>query len=147
MDIANEKMGAAGSLVVAIVAHGLSVQDSWPFSTLSSFQERASSVRKLSGALYIGLNPLVTEADRKVWEYYSNYHPDAGWYEEGRAYQRYLDLDELDARPQVETDDPELHLEHGVANYIYDYKRDEDGKGVISPTADYYLPIWQVRHF
>jgi hypothetical protein len=147
MDIANEKMGAAGSLVVAIVAHGLSLQNAWPFVTLSSFQERAATVMRLSGALYIGLNPVVTEANRKEWENYTNYHPDANWYQEGREYQESLGFDDLDNRPQVGTDDPNLHLSSGVANYIYDFQRDDGGKGVISPTASHYLPIWQVRHF
>ena len=47
--------------------------------------------------------------------------------------------------PQVKTDDPNLILSTGVANYIYDFERDTTGKGVISPDADWYLPIWQVR--
>ena len=47
--------------------------------------------------------------------------------------------------PQVKTDDPNLILTTGVANYIYDFERDTTGKGVISPDADWYLPIWQVR--
>lgn len=57
MNIATEKMAAAGSLVVAIVAHGIALDDSWPFVTLSSFQERAATVKRLSGALYIGIDP------------------------------------------------------------------------------------------
>jgi len=44
LDIAREKMGAAGSLVVAIVAEGLAKEKEWPFVTLSSFQERAATI-------------------------------------------------------------------------------------------------------
>ena len=44
----------------------------------------------------------------------------------------------------MKTDDPNLIVTTGVANYIYDYKRDTTGKAVISPDADWYLPAWQV---
>ena len=53
-------MEAMGSLVVAIVAHGEDGgKANWPFVTLTSFQQRAATVKDLSGALYIGFNPLV----------------------------------------------------------------------------------------
>lgn len=64
-----------------------------------------------------------------------------------------MGIDILDDRVQIETDDPALRLENGVANFIYDYNRNiaSDnlfgvGKGVISPEAEHYLPIWQVRY-
>ena len=108
MDIINDKMGAAGSLVVAITAHGVDHERSWPFVALSSFQERAASVKRLSGALYIGINPLVKDEVRGEWEFYSNFEKDAEWYQEGREYQKLQGFDGLDNRPQVETDDPDL---------------------------------------
>jgi hypothetical protein len=138
-------MGAAGSLVVAIVADGLSHESAWPFVTLAAFQERAATVMRLSGALYIGMNPLVPHELREEWEAYSNFGDDTGWYQEGREYQKTLGFDDLDNRPQVETDDPNLDLSSGVANYIYDFDTDSGGKGVISPKATHYLPVWQVR--
>jgi len=92
----------------------------------------------------MGINPIVKDKDRVAWENYSNFGEDAKWYEEGREYQMMLGVDDLDNRPQVKTDDPNLHLTSGVANYIYDFERDTTGKGVISPKADWYLPIWQV---
>lgn len=146
MEIATNKMGAAGSLVVAIVAHGIALGNSWPFVTLSSFQERSATVMRLSGALYIGMNPIVKDEYRKEWENYSTTSEDAMWYEQGRNYQQELGFDGLDNRPQVKTDDPRLNLSTGVANYIYDFRRDQSGKGEISPTAPWYLPIWQVRY-
>ena len=137
-------MQAAGSLVVALIAHGQDHEISWPFVTLSSFQERATTVRDLSGILYLGYNPLVTHEKRLAWENYTMNHPDAQWYEEGREYQKTIGIDDLDNRPQVKTDDPNLILVDGVANYIYDFRRDDGGKGVISPEEDWYLPIWMV---
>ena len=56
-------MEAAGSLVVALVAHGQDVGN-WPFVTLSSFQQRAHTVKDLSGALYLGFNPVVSALHR-----------------------------------------------------------------------------------
>ena len=36
--------------------------------TLSSFEQRAATARKESGAIYLHINPLVTNATRKEWE-------------------------------------------------------------------------------
>lgn len=57
--VLKQKMEAAGSLVVAMVAHGVDHKRSWPFIALSSFQQRSSTVRGLSGALYLGFMPKV----------------------------------------------------------------------------------------
>jgi len=69
--------------VVALVAHGLAMENEWPFVTMTSFQERAATIMKLSGALYIGITPLVTRENRAKWENYSNGEA-AAWYEEAR---------------------------------------------------------------
>lgn len=144
-EIATHKLEAAGSLVVAMIAHGEDHKLGWPFVTLSSFQERAHTVKDLSGVLYLGFNPVVSREQRLAWENYTNYHPDANWYQEGREYQKVIGIDDLDNRPQVKTNDPQLDLSTGVANYIYDFERGTADKGIISPEADFYLPIWQVR--
>jgi len=47
----------------------------------------------------------------------------------------------------METDDPELNVTEGVANQIYDFDSMTNGKAVISPVANYYIPIWQVRTY
>ena len=139
-------MQAAGNLVVAMIAFSEDSESPWPFITLSSFQERAATTKDLSGILYLGMNPVVSREQRLAWENYTNNHPDSNWYEEGREYQKTIGTDDLDNRPQIKMDDPKLDLSNGVANYIYDFKRDTTGKGVISPEADWYLPIWQVKH-
>ena len=52
-------MAAIASLGVALIAH---VEDhetqEWPFVTLSSFQQRAETARKQSGAIYVHVNPV-----------------------------------------------------------------------------------------
>jgi hypothetical protein len=138
-------MGAAGSLVVAIVAEGIALHRGWPFVTLSAFQERAATVMRLSQALYIGMNPLVTDEQREAWENYTMTDPDRDWYKEGHEYQQELGFDILDNRPQVQTDDLNLHVTDGIANHIYDLDRVAGAKAVISPKAPFYLPVWQVR--
>jgi len=95
MNIAYENMGAAASLVVAIVAEGHSQQQYWPFITILVFQERAATVMKLSGAIYIGMNPLVTLENREKWENYSTGEA-AQWYQEAQHYQQQLGIDDLD---------------------------------------------------
>jgi len=68
MDIADSKMSALASLGVAVIAHGVDHKQEWPFVTLSSFQQRASTARSQSGALDIELTPLVMEDKRTDWE-------------------------------------------------------------------------------
>jgi len=147
LDIARVKMGAAGSLVVAMIAEGLAKGNEWPFVTLSSFQERAITIMRLSGSLYIGMLPVVLQKNREQWEWYSTRSPDAKWYQEARAYQQVLNLDHLDNLLPMDSDDPELNMTEGVANHIYDYNLTASAKAVISPEAKYYLPIWQVRSY
>ena len=36
--------------------------------TLSSFQQRASTARKQSGALFLHINPMVEDYEKKEWE-------------------------------------------------------------------------------
>jgi hypothetical protein len=145
IEIATDKMGAAGSLVVAIVAESLTLKKKWPFVTLSAFQERASTIMRLSGALYIGMNPYVPHELREQWENYTWNDPDSQWYKESREYQEWLGFDNLDNRAQVESYDPDLNLSTGIANHIYSYRRDFDSMAVINPKEPYYLPVWQVR--
>lgn len=138
-------MEAVGSLVVAIVDNGINGTKEWPFVTLSSFQLRASTVKDLSGALYIGINPVVSAANRLEWEKYSTESEDSKWYQESVEYQETLGIMDLDNRPQVTTDDPNLNLTGGVANRIYDLDRNIGASAYVSAEDDFYLPIWQVR--
>lgn len=118
----------------------------WPFVTLSSFQERSTTALALSGALNINLSPVVEKKIRGEWENYTQ-GPNSAWYEQGRTYQKYLGYDHLDNRPEMETNDPNLDLSTGVANHVFDYLgQTTSGKAEISPQADRYLPVWQVRY-
>jgi len=68
MDIPASKISALASLGVAVIAHGLDHGQEWPFVTVSSFQQRASTACSQSGALDIQISPLVEEDERTAWE-------------------------------------------------------------------------------
>jgi hypothetical protein len=67
-NIVEHKLGAVSSLGVAFIAHGVDHTRTWPFVALSSFQQRAATAREASGALYVHINPMVSESDRQEWE-------------------------------------------------------------------------------
>ncbi len=67
-----EEMAAISGLAVAATAETLRVNatESWPFVTLSNFQERAGSARRISGAIYVSINPIVESNQLSDWESY-----------------------------------------------------------------------------
>lgn len=50
----------------------------WPFVTLSSFQQRSSTARSLSKALFVSINPFILHSEREEWEKYV--HEDEAFY-------------------------------------------------------------------
>jgi hypothetical protein len=68
IDIVDSKLATVSSLGVAAIAHGVDHTNAWPFVTLSRFQQRAATAREESGALYVHINPMVSESDRQEWE-------------------------------------------------------------------------------
>ena len=77
-NIIKQKMGAISSLAVAIIAHGVDHKRNWPFVTLSSFQQRSSTARSLSDALFVAIAPYVSEDKRYEWENFVT-EEDAYW--------------------------------------------------------------------
>jgi hypothetical protein len=67
-NVVQQKVAAISSLAVAIIAHGVDHSRDWPFVTLSSFQQRSSTARTLSDALFVTISPMVSDEDRKEWE-------------------------------------------------------------------------------
>jgi hypothetical protein len=68
--IVKQKLGAISAVGVAMIAHGVDHTRTWPFVTLSSFQQRSSTARSLSGALLVSMNHYVNETKRLEWEHY-----------------------------------------------------------------------------
>jgi hypothetical protein len=90
-DIVTQKMGAISSVGVAAIAHGVDSNLQWPFLTLSSFQERSATARSLSGAVFVSLNPVVSDPQRADWEKFVV--ENSGWIPEGFEYQEDLEVD------------------------------------------------------
>jgi hypothetical protein len=76
---------------VAAIAHGVDNKQSWPFLSLSSFQERSATARSLSGAVFVSLNPVVSDPQRADWEKFVV--EKAGWIPAGFQYQKDLEVD------------------------------------------------------
>jgi len=93
--IMNQRFGAISSLGVATIAHGVDHFRPWPLTTLSSFQQRSSTAKDLSKALFLSLNPYVKEIDRSKWEEYV-VSEDSYWIEQGLEYQKELGLDSFE---------------------------------------------------
>lgn len=67
-NVLGQNVAAITTLSVAVIAHGIDHSRDWPFVTLSSFQQRSSTVRKLSDTLLLSVCPLVTDQDRREYE-------------------------------------------------------------------------------
>jgi hypothetical protein len=67
-NVVEQKVAAISSLAVAIIAHGIDHSRDWPFVTLSAFQQRSSTARKLADALFVTISPIVSDENRKEWE-------------------------------------------------------------------------------
>jgi hypothetical protein len=67
-DVVEQKIAAISALAVAVIAHGIDHSRDWPFVTLSSFQERSSTARKLADALFVSISPIVSGKNREEWE-------------------------------------------------------------------------------
>lgn len=70
-DIVENKLGAVSSLGVAMIAHGVDFTRDWPFVTLTSFQQRATTALSQSGCLFIKVAPEVIEEKRLEWEQFT----------------------------------------------------------------------------
>lgn len=79
VSIVNDRLSSISALGVAMTAHGRDHAKEWPWVTLSSFQERASTALAQSGALYVHVNPRVRADQRDEWEIYSATSEDSEW--------------------------------------------------------------------
>jgi hypothetical protein len=167
-DIVKEKIAAVGSLAVAATLHTAHNNLTWPFVMLDSFPERAAVAKSLSGAIFIGLYPIVFDENRDAWENYIKdhffeyceesivYQNNAGISPFGDKKPPYLQTREelvaayyghQDYRQLQENDEdiPNLDFSTGLANHIY-YSSYE-GVDFFDPGPGYYIPIWQSSPF
>jgi hypothetical protein len=166
--IVKEKIAAVGSLAVAATLHTIHNNVTWPFVTLDSFPERAAVAKSLSGAIFIGMLPVVVDENRDAWEKYAQDHF-FEYCDDIIAYQNQIGIspfgdkvnpflqtrEELAAAYYGNKDDRQLQEDHhnisdlnfssGLANHIY-YTTPE-GVDSYDPGPGYFIPIWQVSPF
>jgi hypothetical protein len=92
--IKTERVSGLSALGVAAIAHGIDHSKNWPFVTLSSFQERAFTMRSNSDILQVSLHSLVTEDNRDQWEEYAVSNA-SEWIGDAIDYQESVGLDKI----------------------------------------------------
>jgi hypothetical protein len=135
--IKTERISGLSSLGVAAIAHGIDHSKNWPFVTLSSFQERAFTMRSNSDVLQVSLHNLVTEDNRDQWEEYT-VSSASQWIDNAIDYQESVGLDKL----------------------IFDYGEDftnATSRPIVTPSDEHekvpvsgggpYLPFWEMSPF
>ena len=70
--IATERWGALGALRVAAMAEAIDKDSLWPFVTLSSFERRAATAKRLANTLDIVMYHIVTVENKEKWIEYAD---------------------------------------------------------------------------
>jgi hypothetical protein len=68
--IAHDKAASLGLLRVSYTSQARDTNSSWPFVTLTSFQQRAIAAASLANGLQIGIFPIIEQSNRQAWENY-----------------------------------------------------------------------------
>lgn len=137
LGVVDIRLPAISALGVATIAHGRDHGDQyWPFVTLSSFQERASTARRQSLSLYVHINPLVELDLREDWENFAAESPDAVWMDEGMDYQNSVGLSFVQSVPA-----PRKHYNRTAPWPIWYY--DLDNQVTTDRSKGPYFPTWQ----
>ena len=144
-EVVSQKFEAIKAMTITLSAHVRSHPgEEWPFITLNDFQERADSVRKLSGALFLRFAPLVTDATREAWEAYSLRNLD--WLSDippqlPEYYTRKLQESENTTGYETVVADDVVDFSTGVGSRIY--TGSAFGGIVADSSPGPYFPLWQ----
>lgn len=156
---AQNRLEAVGALAFQIQSYVHDANMTWPFVTVSFFEDRVHSMKTLTDAYVISLVPIVAHKDRAAWEEYSV--ENRQWVNESYAAQR--------IRTGTTTD--QLHLtsnqtwiealwgegfrnhrspdfSSGIGGRIYGVWDPQDSTTFpglfVYPDRDAYLPQWQI---
>jgi hypothetical protein len=84
-EIAHEKVGSIGAIRTALISTAIdnlqndaviyndaneTSSSSWPFVTLSSFEERANAAKTVGGGIRLTFHPVIEDSNRIKWERY-----------------------------------------------------------------------------
>lgn len=150
--IRTDRISAMSALAVASIAHGVDHIRTWPFVTLSSFQQRSFTARANSGILQISINPIVDDSDRREWEKFivNETMIDTEWIPNALNYQGFVGHDQyiVDYGPSFLGENIESQP---VSVYIYDDDADIGGDGTgtfhretLPHGEGPYLPFWEM---
>ena len=75
------KLGSIAGLGMSFTSYGVDHREDnpWPFVTLNNFQQKAKHARLLSGALLVGVSPLVAGEEFDAWEAYVRQSEQQEW--------------------------------------------------------------------
>ncbi len=126
-DILARRIEAITTMSASLTIFAKDHNETWPFVTVSDFQRRASSVKASSGARSLIMMPSITRQNFEKWGEYSA--ANAGWIEEGRAYQTAIGIPDI-LNPVNQTS--------FVPPFVY-----SEGPSVPDLTSETMFPIWQ----
>lgn len=139
------KMESVAGLGVSFTSEGQrlsaekedAIHESWPFVSLYDFPTRARNVLQLSGALMVGMSPVLKGSLFEAWDDYVDDPDNQVWIDEFLAYQEGQGFEDLHNRKShfgTVSDNRTVDVMHYYSN------------GTVVPEAsgsDWYLPSWQ----
>ncbi|CAB9518147.1 Receptor-type guanylate cyclase gcy [Seminavis robusta] len=133
-DVMN-RMGSVAGLGLSFTSQGMHTQEQWPFMTLNDFPPKARNALQLSGALMVGMSPIVQGHLFDEWDNYVIQPQNTEWINQSLTYQA------------------ELHLNHSSSvsssNRPVDVMHYFDHGAVVPevPGKPWYLPVWQTAPY
>ncbi|CAB9503263.1 Receptor-type guanylate cyclase gcy [Seminavis robusta] len=135
------KMGSISTLGVAFTAYSVNFGDNWPFIALPNFQQRAGNARHMSGALFVGVAPVVTRENFDAWDEYVT-SEDNRWIDEADVYQEQLGMNGFGSMANYH----KTHLTDRKVDLMHRF--DATGKAFREETTESpYFPLWQTSPF
>ncbi|KAL3925957.1 MAG: hypothetical protein SGILL_000058 [Bacillariaceae sp.] len=149
--IRTDRVATLASLAIAAIAHGVDHSRDWPFVSLSFYQQRSFVTKKESGAIQVSIAPLVTSADRLLYEeYICSDEPETDWIFRSVVYQEEIG-------DGVYVRDYGRSFRADESHSIKMWASNETGSGTIPipheaqssliANEQNYLPLWEVSPF
>lgn len=144
-----QKVSATKAFATSITSYAKATNSKFPYVTIDDYQQRAESIISVSGSLFMGWFPIVTDDNVREWGNYSV--ANSGWLEESREYHRARGFEPNDAlaansrgrRHRSMVADIELDFSiQGMASEVFTY--DETFTPIVDPGPGPYTPVWDV---
>ena len=148
-EVIDVKIGAVANFAVTFTEFARDRNLTWPFVTMGDFPQRAISTRALSKSLFLLISPTITTETRSDWNSYAI--KEKGWLDEGRAYQKKLNIGQYRRSLQEDEDSPADVIVNftvpsdgssPIANDIF--VLNDKGLPAIDSSPGPFYPVWQV---